>query len=244
LRFKKGAHGRFVFGTTFLKFFLRIEASLLALGFVFVALTGCASGSLLVDISKASWLSTSGSSAQEPANTQFNPRYRYLRVELAGKAPAFMVLGYLDAHPLGDIEVWYSSKGETLKLQNGRVVGAAGLSVTWLRVANPQVPPAWDSISGAGVGFSRFRDELPGYHSAVLEQVFIKQLVQAPVATQTNVLQWFSESYSNMNGKTLPSSFYGLGQCGKKSVVVYSRQCLSTELCLTIQPWPPEKDCS
>jgi hypothetical protein len=207
-------------------------------------LSGCAPGSLLVDISRAAWSGATSAGALDAIITPLNPRYRYLRVELADKAPALMVLGYLDAHPLGEIEVWYSSSGEMLKLQNGRVVGATGLAVTWLRVRYPQDPPAWESVPAAGFKFSRVRDELPGYHSAIMEHTLLQPLEQAPTTTQSSARQWFSESYSNAIGQSLPTSFFGLGQCQGKSTVVYSRQCLSAALCLTIQPWPPEKDCS
>jgi hypothetical protein len=238
--FSESAFGRFSFCATVLKTF----NSLLTLGATLTLLAGCAPGSLLVDVSKAAWSGTTSGSALDAINTPLNPRYRYLRVELTGKAPALMVLGYLDPHPLGEIEVWYSSSGETLKLQNGRVVGAAGLSVTWLRVTYPQVPLAWASVTDAGFNFSRVRDELPGYRFDIVDHVVVKPLAQAPFKGQDGANRWFSESYLSASGESLPSALFGVTQCQGKSSVVYSFQCLSTELCLTIQPWPPEKACS
>jgi hypothetical protein len=228
----------------FVKTFNSTRGALISLGVTAVLLAGCAPGSLLVDISKAAWSGTTSGSAQDASTTPLNPLYRYLRVELAGNAPALMVLGYLDPHPLGDIEVWYGSGGETLKLQNGRVVGSAGLSVTWLRVTYPQVPPAWASVPAEGVKFSRVRDELPGYRASVPDQVLLKPLAQTPAAVQAGANVWFSESYANAQGESLPAALFGVNQCQAKSAVVYSRQCLSTALCLTIQAWPPEKACS
>ena len=227
-----------------MKIFKYSRGALLALGTAGIFLSGCAPGSLLVDISKAAWSGSLDGSAQDAIPTPLNPLYRYLRVELIGKAPALMVLGYLDPHPLGDIEVWYGSGGETLKLQNGRLVGSAGLSVAWLRVAYQQVPPGWASVPADGAKFSRVRDELPGYRAAVLDQVLLKPLDQPAVSGQTGANVWFSESYSNAQGETLPVALFGVNQCHAKSAVVYSHQCLSSDLCLTIQAWPAEKACS
>jgi hypothetical protein len=58
-------------------------------------------------------------------------RYNYLRVEVEGHPPAMLVLGYLAPHPLGQIEVWYSGNRETIRTQNGRVVGSTGTFHDW-----------------------------------------------------------------------------------------------------------------
>lgn len=69
------------------------------------------------------------------------------------------MLGYVDAYPQGDVEIWYSAQCEVLRLQNGRLVGAVGLPVEWRRVTYPQISPAWPAVSPEGTRFSRVRDE-------------------------------------------------------------------------------------
>jgi hypothetical protein len=218
----------------------------LALLFVAVIalLTGCTSGSFMLEIAKAAWHGTTSASGVNVLATPLNPSYRYLNVELAGQAPALLVLGYLDLHPLGDIEVWYSSEGEVLRLQNGRVVGSTGLSVDWLRVSYPTAPPSWDAVPADGATYTRVRDETPGSRYAIKEQVSLKPTTQPAVAPASPVHMWFSETYSNLLGNTLPGSLFGLSSCGGHKAIVYSRQCLSAGLCLTLQAWPPKKDCN
>lgn len=209
-----------------------------------LCLSACAPRSLLVDVGKAAWSGTiSSGSGVAAMDAPLNPNYRYLRVQLMDKPPALLVLGYLDPHPQGEIEVWYASGGETLKLQNGRIVGATGLAVNWLRLSNPMAPPDWQNVTAAGATFSRVRDESPGYRFDIHDKVLVTALAQAPVA-QASAQRWFSETYSSSHSESLPMAFFGVNLCPGKSLVVYSRQCLSAQLCLTLQPWPPQKDCA
>jgi hypothetical protein len=240
---KKGALGRFSFVKSVLNKFIYSQSRHLALGVMLLWLSGCAPGSLLVEVGKAAWSGTmSGGNGVAAMDAPLNPNYRYLRVQLMDKPPALLVLGYLDPHPLGEIEVWYASGGETLKLQNGRIIGANGLEVNWLRLSYLMAPPDWQTVPPSGAEFSRVRDESPGYRFGIQDKVLVKALAQAPVA-QASAQRWFSESYSSSHSESVPMAFFGVNMCQGKSVVVYSRQCLSGQMCLTLQPWPPQKDC-
>jgi hypothetical protein len=175
-----------------------------------------------------------------------NSNYQYLHVELDGKPPALLVLGYLDPHPQGEIEVWYSSAGEVLKLQDGRIVGATGLPVDWRRVSYAQSPPSWTSFKSAKVDFVRVRDESPGYRLGLSEQVSLAQVENAPDVARGHHFSakttWFRETYSGTEGTVLPDSWFAWAPYQAQNAVVYSRQCLSAQVCLTLQRWPPEKD--
>lgn len=210
-----------------------------------MALTACASKSLLSEVTSAVFFDKLPFDASQVQDAKLNPDFQYLHVTLAGAKPALLVLGYVDAHPEGDIEVWYSGLGEVLRLQNGRLVGATGLAVNWRRVGYPEPPPPWHSVSLAGVRFSRIRDESPGYRGSFVEQVSLtplpKRPLELPQLAPANAA-WFQESYSGAGGLQIPTAWFALGSYGGQKLIVYSRQCLSVSLCLTLQRWPLQKD--
>ena len=86
------------------------------------ALTGCQSTEL---DSGMQMLKAAIRGSDQPTGAGLNQRFAYLRVT-AGKPVAFMALGYVDPHPNGPVEVWYSADREVIRLQNGRLVGTAG----------------------------------------------------------------------------------------------------------------------
>ena len=177
---------------------------------------------------------------------KLNPIYRYLRVEVVGRPAALLVLGYVDPHPQGDIEVWYSAKREVIKTQNGRIVGATGLELDWRRVWFPVAPPAWVDVPQQGSTYQRLRDQMPGYHDSVSDQLEIKPWIDTPPvnlpANQSLVVesayQWFREQSLSTTGQPLPPAWFALGRRGGQRVVVYSEQCLSASYCLKLQRWP------
>ena len=213
-------------------------------------LAGCASGALLSDISKATFLGRSSPNAVDLNSVQLRSDYMYLRVELSGQPPSLLVLGYVDPHPMGNVEVWYSAQGEVLRLQHGRLIGAAGLAVSWKRVAYPKAPPAWTDILTTRASFERVRDVAPGYHHNLVDKVTLTPVSAKNVLGFVSPFQqensqpvaWFRESYvSSAFAPALPDSWFALGLYQGQQSIVYSRQCLSAELCLSIQRWPLEK---
>jgi hypothetical protein len=53
---------------------------------------------------------------------------------------------------------------------------------------------------------------------------------------------WFQESYTGANGQIRPAAWFAFGNYGGQKTIVYSRQCLSNDVCLSLQRWPLQKD--
>lgn len=215
-----------------------------------LALGGCASTTTpLSDIlsAVASQAFASGDGSQRLGTP--NPAYRYLRVQAQDRAPAFLVLGYIDPHPLGDIEVWYSAQHEVIKTQNGRIVGTAGLEVDWRAVQFPSPPPLWGALAPAEHTYQRLHDEMPGYRFAITEQLELRRWLGLPpidLAASLPVEQarrytWFRESTLSSTAQPRPPAWYAWGIHRGIPSVVYSMQCLSDSFCLTLQPWPVQE---
>lgn len=176
---------------------------------------------------------------------RLNPALQYLRVGVAERT-AYLALGYRDPHPAGEVEVWYSAKGEVLKLQGGRIVGTAGLETDWREVRQSGLP-RWADIPAAGASYRRERDLMPGYRTAVREQVRIRPIaVPAHSALRhpaPQTLRWFEESSMAADVTlALPAARFAVDVSAGDAPVVYSEQCLSATLCLTLQRWSVAQD--
>lgn len=215
-----------------------------------IVLGGCASGSLLSDVTKALVHQQFGLAEDPIATAKLNPMYRYLRVQVEGKPAALLVLGYVDAHPQGDIEVWYSAQHEVLKIQNGRIVGTAGLDVDWRAVRFSSPLPAWNFDQPLPQTFRRWRDEMPGYRFSVTDQLTLQRAPDLPPlalpsslpVTLAQSYSWFQESSSASDDAVnpLPTSWFALQRSADGYHVAYSFQCLSSHYCLSLQSWPPK----
>lgn len=213
-------------------------------------LMGCASGSTpLADVLSGVVSERLGTANDAGLLHKPNPLYRYLRIEVVGQPAAFLVLGYIDAHPQGDIEVWYSTRREVIKTQNGRIVGTSGLVPDWRRVEYPAAPPAWADVPPEGVAYTRLRDEMPGYNAAISDRLVAQSRAHLPDLVLPSTLpvelarsyRWFSETPVSISAQPLPSSWFAWGLRGGQPTVVYSEQCLSASYCLKLQPWPVQE---
>jgi len=209
-------------------------------------LSGCASSSgPLAEIVSRVVAEKLGAPAGAAIPASPNPAYRYLRVDVQGRAPALLVLGYLDPHPHGEIEVWYSSRGEVIKTQHGRIVGTVGLEVDWraLRYASPL--PDWATVSPQGAAYARSRDVFPGYRYGVSERVDIQPLPGLPTTALPQALpvglanryRWFLETVADPSAG-LPPALFAWGVHQGQPTVVYSEQCLTADFCLQLLRWP------
>ena len=201
-----------------------------------VLLSACSSStSTIVDAAK---YALSPSAAD---NAVLNPNLQYLRLT-TGKNVALLVLGYVDNQPESGTEVWYSGQKETIRLWNGRLTDTAGLKTNWHSVRFQNVP-SWRSATIAGAAYRRQRDVMPGYKINVSETVHVAAIT-AP--TQSNLqgiapdsLHWFEEKAvpDGLMSKLPPARFaVDLSDSGEH--VIYSEQCISSDLCFTFQAWP------
>lgn len=177
------------------------------------------------------------------AGFKLNPEFRYLRATTKGKV-SLLVLGYVDNHPHGPIEVWYSAQREVLRLQNGRVAGAVGLPIEWRNVSIPSMPP-WATLASSKqkTHWTRLRDVMPGYRFGVTDNLALEMISPqhktSLVGIDPNRLVWFEERVENSDfgTSTLPVTRYAVS-AGSDSNVVYAEQCLAEDFCFAWQRWP------
>ena len=222
-------------------------------------LTGCAVGSPAADIARAWWQRPPSRVDATAQGQGLDPRYRYLRVQVAGSVPALLVLAFEDATAQGPVEVWYSGQGETLQTLDGRLVASHGLPTDWRRVAWPDGVPSWSLLGtgpqGAPVAqYRRQRDELPSHAFNQTDRLALhaRDWAQVPPAVRPNAgeaahwadWRWFEErSLGSLTqpmplAPALPSAWYAVGERLGTRGVVYSFQCLTQDYCLRLQPWP------
>lgn len=171
---------------------------------------------------------------------QLQPGVEYLVVTLDGRATV-MALGEREdpITPRGPErhEYWYSSQHEMLHTVNGRIHRALGFTVEWR--AQDSSPPAWADVqkSRYEVPWSRMLDIMPGYRYGQVDHLWVR-----PVGTPGSLPQgvaakavWFEEAVFSQTEEGRPWKFkqrYAVlnGQ------VVYSEQCLSPKVCLSLRP--------
>ena len=206
---------------------------------------GCASGGDAVFETAQSFIMQGRGKGVDDA--KLNPNLRYLRVTISGRV-VLLALGYLDAHPQGTIEVWYSAEREAVRLQNGRVVGAVGLTTEWRNVVLPELP-AWPKLAGSVEPFqwSRTRDVMPGYRYGLRDTLSLNAIPPLEKSALRGLdpkdLTWFEERFADggLSRTALPVARYAVDLAGGQGIVVYGEQCLSPQTCFTWQRWPAGK---
>jgi len=188
------------------------------------------------------------------ASARLNPNFRYLRVTIAGRV-VLLALGNEDIDSLGPVEVWYSAEREVLRLQNGRLLGAVGLTAEWRNVVLPELP-SWFTLARGDQAFrwTRIRDVMPGYRFGVRDALSVRVIAQPGRSefqgANVDALTWFEERVDSgsvaglfggggvVGGEVLPPARYAVDIRDGKETVVYGEQCLARDLCFTWQRWP------
>jgi len=133
-----------------------------------VFLVGCTSPR-----GQAAWSTFRAAFLDDPStqvdSAVLRPEFSYLRVR-QGESLALMVLGEIDTNANGPVEVWYSAKGEILRLQEGRIVGLTGVQ----KLSVPQVQIRWIAKDV----YERVSDELPSYRTSVVDRLRISPNVR------------------------------------------------------------------
>ena len=181
------------------------------------------------------------------AAPELDPNFAYLRIRRAGHV-GYLWRGSMEPSADGPIEVYYSTPGEVIRIQNGRIVGALGLTTEWRQVAVNA--PGWRSAAAADrpVSYVRTRDVMPGYRSGVRDELTLRR-VPPPANTalhglDPSTLTWFEESARGARGirayldsDALPPARYAVRIDDREETVVYSEQCLAPDLCFSWQRW-------
>lgn len=214
-----------------------LAASLLVAG-------GCTSGGrALLATATHMYGGASAEASPPPRNSQLN----YLRAHL-GQREVYLALGYVDPLPEGPTEVWYSGSGEVLRIRQGRIVGTTGLTTDW-RAVRFAAQPSWAALASrpdTPVRFTRERDLMPGYRFGVRDEVRIAAIAppaRSRMAQQHAApVQWFEERSTTVPARdALPPARFAVTRVddGGEPQVVYSEQCLTRDLCLSLERWKP-----
>jgi Group 4 capsule polysaccharide lipoprotein gfcB, YjbF len=185
----------------------------------------------------------------EAERVEFDPGFRYLRVETGGNV-IFMASDTPRIDTADTVDIWYSAGREVLRFRNGRLVAAVGLGTEWRGIV-VQGLPTWAEIASATqpVRWSRIRDVMPGYRYGV-HDALVLQGIPPPDDSQLKgidpySLTWYEERLDAQNTGThsrgdeeLPPARYALDTRNAGETVVYGEQCLSAELCFSWQRWP------
>ncbi len=175
------------------------------------------------------------------ANVALNSKLFYERVTLGGH-PALLVLGFEDGPAAGKTEVWYSHEREVLRLQGGRLIGTAGMTLNWTAVSFPDGVPAWPTgDTETSAVFRRRHSAEPGHLTDLDETLQLTSIAPPSNSGLKDLdpakLRWVEERVLTGVGRALPPARYGLSRA-LPSRVVYGEQCLAGAFCLTWQRWP------
>lgn len=164
-----------------------------------------------------------------------NPALIYMQVEVPGAA-SLTVLGY--QYP-NNVQVWYSGKGEVVRLQGNRLLDTSGLNVN---LANVQYTPS------AQAQLTRMQFDVPELGLFNASATLQLQPTQPPTsdlakqASTANGLFWYTESTVGQLPAALtglPPAVYGFAQAlpegtpaSQLPLAVYGKQCLAPTYCL------------
>jgi len=200
------------------------------------ALAACSEGSLSFLQTVRSTSASQAAAAVDAA--KLDPKARYLRLTHDGGV-ALLLLNFIDRHPNGPVEIWYSADAEVFRFQNGRLGGNTGLKPEWRSVALPKFPP-WSEIArqSTPLHWERYRDVMPGYRFGVRDKLIVYPIA-APstsglIGLDAASLQWFEERTEPDSSEQLPPARYAV----RGETVVYAEQCVSAQSCFRWQRWP------
>lgn len=167
-----------------------------------------------------------------------NPDFTYLRVIVDGRL-AFLAHGAVDRVEGRDLDVYFSGTGEVLKLSSGRIEEFSSdqrhISIRPLAAGYP----GWDVLA-----LNEYRVEVnsrPGYRFSAPQRRLLRPLERPPRKTNLmgidpRSLQWFEEVSDN-TAKSQTRSLFGILVELSGPKVVYSEQCIDSDICLSLQRW-------
>lgn len=206
---------------------------------VLAALSACTGGFSAVTQSMREILPKAG----QADSAKLDPKLEYLRVT-RGRQVAMLWRGTVEQAQAGRVDVYYSGLGEVIRVQNGRIIGALGLTTEWRRA--DIAAPTWATAgrSSEPLRVVRTRDVMPGYVSGLREELALRRIgapsSSALRAVPPESLTWFEERVTNSaasGANALPPARYAVDLSSGDGTVVYAEQCLAADLCFTWQRW-------
>jgi hypothetical protein len=226
-----------------------------------VFLHGCSSQS------DAAWKTMQMGFRDEAAQIEKSPlknNLTYLRVNIHG-LDVLLVKGYVDSDSRGRVDVWYSSDGSVMRIQQGRYLGSIGFDQNWQEVSRNDAP-SLDLLLTAEMTLSGKNPNVPlktvkkyfstqSYVAMPSYLVMRDERISAVISStppdsipssfkkylQNKDLIWVSETpQPNDIFKKKGTSFawYGFVKNNRGFEQVIGQQCLSKEFCITWTPWP------
>lgn len=243
--------------------YLRLFLTFFSLLFPLTILQGCTTASDAAFLTfRSSFQNTSSIINQSTLNSQF----RYLRVNVAG-LDALMVKGYIDRDSNGNIEVWYSSDGSVLRLQQGRYLGSVGFDTNWQNVTmrnapklekmiadfdRPNPSPKLTTVNSfyptEQYFFSRNHTQMPLHKTTLDEMISASVSRNTPKSIpksllpylQNKSLIWIAEQQSQLDHFRSSNglAWYGFQKVNNQYLQMIGQQCLDDNFCITWMPWP------
>lgn len=169
---------------------------------------------------------------------RLNPQFEYLRVVVDGRL-ALLARGVVDQREGRDLEVFFSADGEVLKLSGGRIEEFSNGKRHLLSRPADGSYPNWNLR--APTVYQVLVDGRPGYQFSVLQQRVLQPLAAPPKSTNLkgidpHSLAWFEESSADPQ-LALRRSLFGIRLEASGPQIVYSEQCIATDLCFSLQRW-------
>jgi hypothetical protein len=180
-----------------------------------------------------------------PPRTKLQGGFEYLVVALNGRT-TLMALGERRDIPgprgVERHEYWYSAQNEMLHTSNGRIHRAIGFTAEWR--GQRSSPPSWTDPKGSGweVHWIRVLDVMPGYRYGQTDHMMTRS-TSAPTNAPKGIsadASWFEDSVVSTT-ETNQQWEFRQRFAVLNGQVVYSEQCLSPKICLSLRSPPLEE---
>ena len=188
----------------------------------------------------------------------------YLRANING-LDVLLVKGYVDNNVQGALDVWYSSDGSVMRIQQGRYLGSIGFDNNWQEVTRQDAPRLDlilnNELSPSGKITVAPIKTLKKYFSTqsyvampsylVMRDERISAVISSTVPDsipssfkkylQNKDLIWVAETPQPndlFQKKGASFAWYGFVKNDNGFEQVVGQQCLSKDFCITWTPWP------
>ena len=195
-----------------------------------------------------------------------DPTFEYMLVTVMGRS-FWATRVHVTDTTQGAHEVWLTPAHEILHTLNGRLTRTSGSAYAEWVQSSTAGNTRWHALAkrlqdGHTVQYSRTRDVEPGGFAGLKERITVASATASDMpnllqGSSTDRLQWFEErsewldsagrlahfqgtaDFENPLAQPLPPARFAVRLLDHgQEEVIYSEQCLSYKVCLTMQRWP------